>query len=124
MSGQTTPPLLAEGVRLFNEGRYFEAHEVLEEAWLAEATEVRELYKGLLQVGVGLLHARRGNRRGALRLLDRGMSGLAPFSPRTLGLDVHALMRDAAHTRGALAAPGGVAAFDWTSAPKAHLEAG
>jgi uncharacterized protein len=116
------PPLLVEGVRLFNEGRYFEAHEVLEDAWRAESGEVRGLYQGLLQVGVGLLHARRGNRRGALRLLDRGMARLRPFAPRAMGLDVASLLRDAASARDMVARPGGLEGFDWASAPRAHLD--
>jgi len=118
------PPLLVEGVRLFNEGRWFEAHEVLEEAWRAEPTELRHLYQGLLQVGVGLHHASRGNLAGALRLLDRGMGRLAPFRPARLGLDVERLLHDAAETRRTLAAPGGLEAFGHTPAPRAVLLSG
>jgi len=120
----TPPPLLVEGVRLFNEGHYFEAHEVLEDAWRAEPGELRGLYQGLLQVGVGLFHARRGNRRGALRLLDRGIARLRPFAPRSLGLDVASLLREASAAREKVARPGGLEEFDWAAAPRAHLDAG
>lgn len=113
-------PLLAEGVRLFNRGRWFEAHEVLERAWLDEPTGLRRLYQGILQVGVGLHHARRGNLKGALSLLDRGMALLAPFEPQRLGVDVERLVRDAAAARRALAAPGGMESFDWSAAPEVH----
>ena len=119
--GSAPPPLLVEGVRLFNAGLWFEAHEVLEDAWRAEPGEVRTLYQGLLQVGVGLLHASRGNLRGALNLLDRGMARLEPFRPHRLGLDVDALLHDAARARERLAAPGGLAAFRRAEAPKALL---
>ena len=115
-------PLLAEGIRLFNEGRWFEAHEVLEDAWLAEPTPLRRLYQGILQVGVGLHHARRGNRTGALSLLDRGMSLLAAFEPRRLGVDVERLVRDAAAARRALAAPGGMESFAWSNPPRVHWD--
>jgi len=115
-------PLLAEGIRLFNQGRWFEAHEVLEQAWLDEPTPLRRLYQGILQVGVGLHHGRRGNRRGALSLLDRGMALLAPFEPHCLGVDVTRLVRDAAAARRALAAPGGLESFDWSSAPRVHRD--
>jgi predicted metal-dependent hydrolase len=119
VSEDGSPPLpLVEGVRLFNSGRWFEAHEVLEDAWPAE---VRLLYQGLLQVGVGLHHASRGNLRGALNLLDRGMAHLERFRPRRLGLDVDALLHDAAAVRRALAEPGGLDRFRPSEAPRAIL---
>jgi len=120
-ASETPPPLLVEGVRLFNRGRWFEAHEVLEQAWLSERGEVRRLYQGLLQVGVGLHHARRGNRRGALSLLDRGIARLTPFAPQRLGLDVARLLEQARAARHDLSEPGGLDAFDWRRAPRARL---
>lgn len=119
--GSAPPPLLVEGVRLFNAGLWFEAHEVLEDAWRAEPGEVRGVYQGLLQVGVGLLHASRANLRGALNLLDRGMARLEPFRPRCLGLDVDALLCDASRVRAQLTAPGGLEEFRAAEAPKAVL---
>ena len=120
MTDPPPSPLLAEGIRLFNQGRWFEAHEVLERAWLDEPSPLRRLYQGILQVGVGLHHARRGNLRGALSLLDRGMALLAPFEPQRLGVDVARLVGDAAAARRALAAPGGMESFDWSAAPVVH----
>jgi len=117
------PAELLAGIRLFNEARWFEAHEVLEQAWLAEPTPLRLLYQGILQVGVGLHHARRGNLSGALSLLDRGMSLLAAFEPERLGVDVSRLVRDAAAARRALAAPGGLQAYDWSDPPRVHMAA-
>jgi predicted metal-dependent hydrolase len=118
------PEALIDGVVLFNQGRWFEAHEVLEAAWLAEPGPERRLYQGLLQVGVGLHHARRGNLAGALRLLERGMGLLRPFSPHRLGLDVAALLAAASTARDRLAAPGGLEGFDWSQAPRARFVGG
>ncbi len=120
MTAEQPHPLLDEGIRLFNQGRWFEAHEVLERAWLDEPSALRRLYQGILQVGVGLHHARRGNLVGALSLLDRGMSLLAPFEPSRLGVDVERLVREAAAARRALAAPGGLEGYDWSQAPRVH----
>ncbi|MCS6908713.1 MAG: DUF309 domain-containing protein, partial [Anaerolineales bacterium] len=53
---QRCPDVLPEeaqiGIRLFNEGRFYEAHEHLELAWRAEASPRRYLYIGILQAGV------------------------------------------------------------------------
>lgn len=64
-------PRFEQFVHLFNEGRWFEAHEVLESLWLEAPESMRDPLQALIQVAVGLEHARRGNRQGALRVLER-----------------------------------------------------
>lgn len=57
-----------EYFRLFNEGDFFEAHEVLEDLWVVETGEIRDYYKGLIMAAVAILHWRRGNASGARKL--------------------------------------------------------
>ena len=64
-------PQAAHGLRLFNAGRYFEAHEALEEAWNEEVGKVRELYRGILQIAVVYLHVTRRNYNGAVKVYAR-----------------------------------------------------
>ena len=52
----TLHPRALTGLILFNEGKYFEAHEELEAAWRDERGKVRELYQGILEAGVTYLH--------------------------------------------------------------------
>ena len=59
--------------RLLRDGRPFHAHEVLEAAWKYGPASERDLWQGLAQIAVGLTHARRGNARGAVALLGRGV---------------------------------------------------
>jgi len=80
------PHLVEEGLRLFNAGRFFEAHEVLETAWRAERRPVRELYRGILQVGVGFYHITRGNFSGAHKLFQRAFRWLQPFPDLCQGI--------------------------------------
>jgi hypothetical protein len=77
--GDPPPPRLRRGVEQFNRGEFFEQHETLELEWLAERDPVRYLYQGILQIGVGVEHLRRGNARGAAQLLRRRISYLEPF---------------------------------------------
>jgi predicted metal-dependent hydrolase len=72
------------------------AHEVLEGLWLAERGPVRELYQGVLQIAVALLHRQRGNYQGAVSLLQSGLRHLAPFGPLCRQLDVDRLQRETA----------------------------
>jgi predicted metal-dependent hydrolase len=114
------PADVREGVRLFNEGRYFDAHEALERAWLDDASPQRNLYQAILQVGVGLHHARNHNRRGALRLLDRGSAGLEPFLSTSCGIDIARLLVDARAARAMFADPRGLDSYDWTNPVRIH----
>jgi uncharacterized protein len=58
------------------------------------ARPVRYLYQGILQVGVGFEHLRRGNAYGARRLWRRGIGYLEPFRSGCMGVDVDRLIVD------------------------------
>lgn len=83
-----------EGIRLFNAGDYFAAHEALEAAWRADAGPVRNLYRGILQVGVGYLHILRGNYTGARKMFRRCRVWLAVFPNHCRTIDVAQLRKD------------------------------
>jgi hypothetical protein len=87
-------PEALEGLRLFNAGKYFEAHEALETAWRDEPGPVRDLYQGILQVGVGYYHLLNGNYSGALKLFARCKPLLEPFGDRCRGIDLAGLRRN------------------------------
>jgi hypothetical protein len=72
------PVRFQEAVALFNQGEFFECHEVLEDLWrpLPPSTE-KTFLQGLLQVGVGFHHWRNGNLTGAKNLLEAGCEKLA-----------------------------------------------
>ena len=88
----------------FNEGRYYEAHDVLEHLWLRDgpAAPDHAFYKGLIQLAGAFVHLRKqyehpthvkhGRRlRPAARLFDLARANLAAFEPRHLSLDVAAV---------------------------------
>lgn len=88
-------PQAVEGFRLFNAGKYFEAHEALEDAWNAEKGKVRELYRGILQIAVVYLHITRGNYRGAIKVYARSQKWLRDWAPVCRGVYVNELMVNA-----------------------------
>ena len=63
---------------LFDDQRFFEAHELLELIWKSKDTDVgdRAFWKGATQVAVGCCHVQRGNARGAVALLRRAARNL------------------------------------------------
>jgi predicted metal-dependent hydrolase len=88
-------PQAIEGIRLFNLGLYFEAHEALESAWKEEKSDIRELYRGILQVAVVYLHITRKNYYGALKVYGRSRKWLKDWPETCRGVDVGMLRRDA-----------------------------
>jgi uncharacterized protein len=86
------PALLVKGIGQFNEGRYWECHETLEELWRAEPRPVRDLYQGILQVGVGFHHLRNGNYAGAVKVLGKGLARLRGLPKVCQGVRVAELL--------------------------------
>ncbi|MGI8477500.1 MAG: DUF309 domain-containing protein [Thermomicrobiales bacterium] len=118
-----TPPAgVREGIALFNEQKFYEAHEVIEHEWHAERRPVRRLYQGILQIGVGFHHARGGNHKGALLLLADGIAKTSAFQPACQGLDTARLVCESQLGLDRLAAlgPRRLAEFDWSSVPLVH----
>ncbi len=95
----TLPPLLLQGIEKFNRGEFFEQHETLETAWRKEARPIRDLYQGILQVGVACYQIERRHLPGALKLFERGLRRLRPFAPECMGIDVARLIADAQRLR-------------------------
>ncbi len=116
---EMAPQGLIEGIDLFNSGEYFECHEVLEDIWRAEPDPVRALYQGILQIGVALYHLRRGNWRGAVKLLDGGTEKVGRYLPCCMGVDTAKLHQQALTCLERLRQLGEerVNEFDWSIIP-------
>jgi hypothetical protein len=72
----------------FASARYFPAHEAWETAWKqSRDTPDAEFFKGLSQLGAGFVHLLRGNRHGAVRLLERAASRIGSYPAGRLGVD-------------------------------------
>jgi hypothetical protein len=84
----STAACLSEGVALFNEGHFFEAHEAWEEAWRREAGERRLLLQGLILVAAGWLKRDAGRTQGAHTLFSRAQARLEALPPVCEGVDV------------------------------------
>ncbi len=117
------PNALVRGIEEFNAGEFFEQHETLELLWRDTTAPVRSLYHGILQVGVGFHHWRRGNFHGASVLLEEGIDRLRPFTPTCQTVDVAALIADATGAREKLLALGRerMGEFDLEKAPRVRF---
>ena len=88
--------------RCWNEQRYYEAHDVLEQLWLGTKSPDADFFKGLIQAAGSFVHlqkrfehpshAKHSRRLSpAVRLFRLAEKNLANFAPWHHGLDVAAL---------------------------------
>jgi predicted metal-dependent hydrolase len=112
------PPGFDGGVRHFNAGRFFEAHEAFEDLLDAVETDERwDLLVALIQVAVGY-HKCASGHPGAARMLGLGLAKLAPFTDDARGLAVATLRDRIAADVARLAAGEDVAARLATDPPR------
>jgi hypothetical protein len=76
------------GIDHFNEGRYYDAHEVWEEIWLRSSGVAKLFYQTLIQAAVGLLHYERGNARGAKGMFNNVCERLRQLPSDYMSLDL------------------------------------
>jgi uncharacterized protein len=74
------------GLAMFNRGEYFACHEVWEELWLRSTGDDKLFYQGLIQAAVAILHAERGNLRGAISTWRKARAKLNAMPPRYMGI--------------------------------------
>ena len=85
---------LDEGVRLFNEGRFKDAHEEFEKGWLANEAGAADFHKGLVQACICLHHVTAGDQDGARKLYRGHRALLGTYLPSFAGLDVAHLLAE------------------------------
>ncbi len=97
--GQTTPPSVAippvvwQGVLLFNSGLYFECHELLEGVWKTSVEPEKTFLHGLVQLAAAFYHFEKTNRHGVRTLLSKAARRLESYPSPYLGIDVSDLRR-------------------------------
>lgn len=82
------------GIRLFNQARFWEAHEAWEAVWLRHPEDGRFFIQGLIQLAAAYHQLRRRIFRGFLIHLRRARERLALFPDRFLGVDVAGLRKE------------------------------
>jgi predicted metal-dependent hydrolase len=73
-------------------GRYFEAHEELEDAWRAAPPEERDFLQGLVHVAVAWYQAGRGKPIATASQLEKASRRLGPYAPEHRGVEVASVL--------------------------------
>lgn len=84
---------LAWGVRRWQEGRFFEAHECLEHVWHWSVGTDQAFWQGVIQVAVAQVHHQRGNPAGVVATCRKALGKLDGQPDHHHGIDVAGLRR-------------------------------
>ena len=73
----------------FNRGLFYEAHDVLEELWLAERKRPNDaFYKGLIQLAGAFVHLQKNRLHPSAALFKLALSNLEKYPPLHQDLDI------------------------------------
>jgi len=92
------------GLEAIRAAHYFEAHEELEVAWRAAATEERDFFQGLVHVAVAWYQAGRGRPVATASQLEKAARRLGPYAPAHRGVDVADVLEQVEAARNRVAA--------------------
>ena len=115
---------LTKGIREFNEGFYFEAHDTLEEAWHGIRGPHRAFFHGLIQMATGLYHLTGDNPKGARSQLTAGLRKLSPLQPEFLGVDIGGLLQEMQEILGSIGSVRGSGRLPFSRLPCISLKKG
>lgn len=80
--------------KLFDEEKFFEAHEVLEDLWRETKGQERDFYQGLIQLAAALVHYQKNHLTGSQELYRKASRYLKACPPDFGGVAVSALLKD------------------------------
>ncbi len=86
---------LVAGLKCYDAGEYFEAHEHWELVWLELEEPEKTFMQALIQVAAAFEHWRRGEPEGTRSLLRRVVARLERYPAEYAGVDVEGLRRSA-----------------------------
>jgi uncharacterized protein len=89
-----TQGALAEGLRFYQGGEFFAAHEAWESVWLESQEPEKIFLQGLIQVTAAFHHLQRNNPRGTALLLQAALGRLERYPARFGGISVTLLCND------------------------------
>tara|TARA_B110000263_G_C15309958_1_gene512511 strand:+ start:3830 stop:4204 length:375 start_codon:yes stop_codon:yes gene_type:complete len=109
--------LFLNGIKAFNNRRYYDAHEYWEDLWSDYQLKDAKFIQGLIQLSVGYFHITNLNINGAKGLFNKCLLKLELYKEGARGIDV-ILIIDAVHkTIYNLNKIDNIKDFNWNNAP-------
>ena len=80
-------------LNLFNDQKWYEAHDAFEDIWNTVDGDQRQVIQGILQVSVSQFHLSKGNLNGATILLGEGLGRIKTRKNINLGIDLESFCK-------------------------------
>ena len=80
-------------IKLFNNHKWYEAHDAFEDLWNVIEGDERQIIQGILQVAVSQFHLSKGNLNGATILLGEGLGRIKTRTNINLGIDLESFSK-------------------------------
>ena len=109
--------LFSDGLRAYEEKKFFEAHELWEELWSEYYLADRTLIQGLIQLTVSFVHLGNGNLNGAKSLLNKSAEKFSSFSGVHRGINIDNLKKQIMEIKNEYEQLMTVDEFDWVHIP-------
>lgn len=79
---------ISEGVKLFNNCQFFEAHDFFEELWKVAESKNRLFFQAMVQVSVGSYHLVNRNYKGAISQFKKAEKKFFNYNPVYFEVDI------------------------------------
>ena len=83
----------ADALNLFNNQKWYEAHDAFEDIWNTLEGDERQIIQGILQVSVSQFHLGKGNLNGATILMGEGLGRIKNRTNIDLGIDLESFCK-------------------------------
>ena len=85
--------ILLDALNLFNNQKWYEAHDAFEDIWNTLEGDERQIIQGILQVSVSQFHLSKGNLNGATILMGEGLGRIKNRTNIDFGIDLESFCK-------------------------------
>ena len=115
--------LFIDGINLFNDKKFYEAHESWEELWTEFNLDDALLIQGLIQLSVAYFHITNINLKGSKNLFNKSLPKLEKFKLKNnRNINVQEIIDTAEIALQKVISIKNVNDFDWNMVPKIKID--
>ena len=110
--------LYKEGKKEFQNGNYYDAHEIWEDLWSDFYLKDRKFIQGLIQLSVSFVHLKNSNMKGAKSLLKKSQEKFVEFEGIHRSINIERLKEGLIELEREYELIENIENFDWSLVPE------